>query len=86
MAHTLLSNIQRLKAQLPRFFSLGLCATFILAAVIFDRINNFALMYLLTNFLLLAPGLVARNIHHLIRHHGTQLVHKIKTRTAKKQN
>jgi len=71
------------KAQLPRVFSIGLCGVFIVLAIIFDRVNNFFLMYLLSTLLILAPGLQAKGIVNLAQHHGRELVKKIGAKVKK---
>ena len=74
--------LQDVKSKLPRVFSIGLCGVFIVLAIIFDRINNFFLVYLITTLLLLGPGLQAKGVVSLVQHHGRELVQKIKNRKA----
>jgi len=82
----LLANAKRLKNQLPRCFSLGLCGIFIFLAIVFDKINNFFLMYLVTSCLIMLPGLFARQVHTLVHQHGTRIYQQIRAKkTTKKE-
>ncbi|OQV21010.1 Calcium-activated potassium channel slowpoke [Hypsibius exemplaris] len=79
--------LRGVKAQLPRVFSIGLCGLFIVAAIVFDRVNNFFIIYLETTLLLLAPGLHAKGVLKLAQHHGLELINKIRgSRKTVKQN
>lgn len=81
----LFAAMRRVKASLPRFFSIGLCGLFIAAAIVFDRINNFFLMYFLTTILLLSPGLQARGVWAAANRQGHQIYTKIRNRKTTKQ-
>ena len=80
----LLAAMARVKAALPRFFSIGLCGLFVAAAIVFDRINNFFLMYFLTTILLLSPGLQAKGVWALAHRQGHHLYTKIRDRNVVK--
>ncbi|XP_055353086.1 ADP-ribosylation factor-like protein 6-interacting protein 1 [Paramacrobiotus metropolitanus] len=85
-AETLWANLKRLKASLPRSFSLALCGLLVVLAILFDKINNALLLYILTSALLLTPGLLARKVPQLARQHGAQLLHKLKKTKPAKQH